>query len=459
MRSTLMFNMFAMDTPGHLHHGLWRHPENRSHEHNSLKYWLDYAKFLEEAKFDAIFLADVPGMYPTWQGSRNFQVRNAIQFPVSDPMALVSGLAAVTSNLSFIVTSSVIQHPPFTFARYASTLDHLTEGRFGWNIVTSFLDNAAKNVGLSTQVEHDERYRWADEYVDVVYKLWEGSWEDDALLVDRETGTYADPAKIHLIDHVGPRYTVPGPHMVPPSPQRTPVLFQAGTSPAGRAFAAHNAEGIFVASPTRAASESAIADIKKLARNAGRDPEAIHFLQGLTFIVGSTEEEARRKEAALDEYIDPEAMVANNVGSMGLDLGDADMTEPLTEVVKRVPGVRGWLQAFIDSRPPGSAPTLMDLAKQVGKHRRVTGTPEQIADELVKWRDVGITGINVMSMLSPGTYTDFAQHVAPVLQRRGLMQSEYAPGTLREKMFPGTGPALPESHPARKNRRVSSSSS
>lgn len=452
MRSTMMFNVFAMDTPGHLHHGLWRHPDDRAYQHNSLEYWLDFARFLEEAKFDAIFLADVQGLYPTWQGSHDLQIRKAVQFPVSDPMALVSGLAAVTSDLSFIVTSSILQRPPFTFARYASTLDHLTKGRFGWNIVTSFLENAAQNVGFATQIDHDERYQWAEEYVEVTYKLWEASWEDDALRMDRETGVYTDPDKVHFINHKGERYTVPGPHMVPPSPQRTPALFQAGSSATGRAFAARHAEGIFVASPTREASRSAIAQIKTLALAAGRDPEAIQFLQGLTFIVGSTEEEARRLEERLDEYIDLEAGVANNMGSMGIDLGDCDLNEPLAEVVKRAPGVRGWLQAFIDSQPAGSTPTLLDLSKQVGRHRRVVGTPDMIADELVKWREVGITGVNVMSMLTPGTYHDFAEHVAPVLRERGLMQSEYAPGSLREKLNPGARATLPDTHPARQHR-------
>jgi long-chain alkane monooxygenase len=450
MRSTLMFNMVCMDTPGHVHQGAWRHPDNRIHEHNSLGFWLDMAKLLEEGKFDAIFFADAAGLYPKWHGSWNVIMGKAVQFPNGDPMALVSALAAVTEHLSFVVTSSVLQHPPFSFARTASTLDHVTNGRFGWNIVTSFMENAALNVGLRMMTEHDERYRWADEYVEVAYKLWEHSWEDDALVVDREKGVYTDAAKVHLINHVGPRYTVPGPHLVPPSPQRTPALFQAGTSAAGRAFAARNAEGIFMIARSPRAAASAIAEIKSRATRFGRDADQMHFIQGLTFVVGSTEEEARRKEAELDEVIDGEAMVATFAGSIGLDLSTADPAEPLAELVKRLPGIRGSVQSLLDSLPPSSNPTVEDLARFNGRYWRVTGTPEQIADALEDWRVAGITGVNVMSMLTPGTYTDFIEQVAPELQRRGLMQREYLPGTLREKMFPGAGPRLPAPHPARR---------
>ena len=197
------------------------------------------------------------------------------------------------------------------------------------------------------------------------------------------------------------------------------------------------------------AAASAIAEIRSLATRFGRDAEQMHFIQGLTFVVGSTEEEARRKEAELDEFIDSEAMVATFAGSIGLDLSTADPAEPLAELVKRLPGIRGSVQSLLDSLPPGCAPTVEDLARFNGRYWRVTGTPDQIADALEDWRAAGITGVNVMSTLTPGTYTDFIEQVAPELQRRELMQREYLPGTLREKMFPGAGPRLPVPHPAR----------
>lgn len=451
MRSTMMFNMFCMDTPGHVHQGMWRHPENRVVSYNDVDMWVDVARVLEAGCFDAIFFADVAGIYPKWQGSWDLIMRQAVQYPVSDPMMLVSALAAATSDLGFVVTSSVLQHPPFTFARSASTLDHLTKGRFGWNIVTSFMPNASLNVGLPAQTEHDERYRWADEYVEVCYKLWEQSWDDDALVADPERSMFADAEKVHLINHVGERYSVPGPHMVPPSPQRTPALFQAGTSPAGRAFAARNAEGIFMIAHSPRSVEAAITEIKSLAGAVGRDPNEMHFFQGLTFIVGSTEEEAQRKEEEIEQYIDGEAMVANFAGSIGLDLATADPAEPLTDLLKRLPGIRGSIQSMITSMPQ-SNPTVEDLARHNGKYWRVVGTPEQIADRIEEYRAVGVTGINIMSILTPGTYVEFIQHVGPELQRRGIMQREYFPGTMREKMFSGGAATLPTTHPARRHR-------
>jgi FMN-dependent oxidoreductase (nitrilotriacetate monooxygenase family) len=355
-----------------------------------------------------------------------------------------------------VVTNSVLQHPPFTFARTASTLDHLTRGRFGWNIVTSFTESASRNVGLPAATDHDARYRWADEFCTVVYKLWEDSWEDGALVVDKEGGVYADAAKVREIDHEGERYSVPGPHLLPPSPQRTPMLFQAGTSTAGREFAARNAEGIFMISGSPDAAAPVVKDVTARAVAAGRRAEDLHFIQGLTFIIGSTEAEARRKEAELEEYIDGEAQVANFAGTLGLDLATIDPGEPLVQLLERVPGIRGAVQRMIDTAPAGTTPTMQDLARHTGKYWRVTGTPEQIADRLQQWVDAGITGINVMSMITPGTYVDFVDHAVPELQRRGLMQREYRLGTLREKLYPGRGPFLADGHPARAPRRPTS---
>jgi long-chain alkane monooxygenase len=198
------------------------------------------------------------------------------------------------------------------------------------------------------------------------------------------------------------------------------------------------------------AAASAIAEIRSLATSFGRDAEQMRFVQGLTFVVGSTEDEARRKGAELDEFIDSEAMMATFAGSIGLDLSTADPAEPLAELIKRLPGIRGSVRSLLDSLPPGSDPTVEDLARFNGRYLRVTGTPDQIADALEDWRAAGITGVNVMSMLTQGTYIDFIEQVAPELQRRGLMQREYLPGTLREKLFPGAGPRLPVAHPARR---------
>lgn len=226
----LRFCAFVMNTASHIQHGLWRHPDARQHEFDDVQLWIDLARTLERGRFDAMFFADVAGLYGPADGDWDVNAREGLQLPSNDPSVLLSALAVSTEHLGFAFTSSVLQSHPFDFARKVSTLDHLSKGRIAWNIVTSALDGAARNFGYDRLEEHDERYAWAQEYLDVVYKLWEGSWDDGALLRDK-SGSFADPARIHRIDHVGKRYRVQGPHLSAPSPQRTPVLFQAGSSP------------------------------------------------------------------------------------------------------------------------------------------------------------------------------------------------------------------------------------
>ena len=243
----LRFNAFSMNCVSHIHHGQWTREDSRSMDYTDLDAWIELAQLLDRGKFDALFLADVVGTYAAYGGSRDAAVEEGLQTPVNDPSLLIPAMAAATENLGFAFTQSVLQEQPFNFARRLSTLDHLTKGRVGWNIVTSYLPDAARNLGYGGLPSHEDRYRRAEEYMQVVYKLLEGSWEDDAVIRDVENGIYADPAKIHDIDHRGEFYPdVPGPHLAEPSPQRTPVLFQAGTSEWGRDFAARNAEAIFI---------------------------------------------------------------------------------------------------------------------------------------------------------------------------------------------------------------------
>lgn len=295
-------------------------------------------------------------------------------------MVLISALAAATEHLGLVATSSVQTEHPFVHARRFSTLDHITRGRVGWNIVTSTRRSEARNLGLDDAAPHAERYAAAEEYAEVVYKLWERSWADGAVIRDRAAGRYSDETKVHAIDHEGPGYRVAGPHLAEPSPQRTPVLFQAGSSETGRTFAARHAEGTFIAAHDPHSAAEVTADIRRRAVAQGRRPDDILFIQGLTFVVGATDDEAKRKSAEIDEWLSDEAMLAHMSGTIGVD------------------------------------------------------------------------GVNVIYITLPGTYADFIDHVAPVLQERGLMQREYRPGTLREKLFPGRGPQLPESHPARQVR-------
>ena len=443
-----------MNTASHIVHGLWRHPDTRQRDFDDLRVWVELAQLLERGHFDAIFLADVVGLYGDYRGGWDTYVREGLQIPSNDPSVLVSALAHVTEHLGVAFTSSIVQAHPFEFARRVSTLDHLTGGRVGWNIVTNFQDNAYRNFGLDGLTEHDERYRWGEEYVEVTYKLWEGSWEDDALLQDTERGWHADPAKIHKIDHVGERYRVAGPHLPSPSPQRTPVLFQAGSSTAGRAFSARHAEGVFLLGASPESTAPVIADTRARAVAAGRQADDVLFLQGLSFVVGSTEEEAWRRDAEVEEYLSVDGMLAHMSGGMGVDLGFAEHDEPLADLAERVQGVRSIAQAVVDAAPPGTVPTVGDLARLNARSTRVTGTPEGIADELERWAAAGVDGINVVYVTTPGSFADFIDHVVPVLEQRGLMQRAYRPGTLREKLFPGRGPQLADRHPARSYRRT-----
>jgi FMN-dependent oxidoreductase (nitrilotriacetate monooxygenase family) len=393
--------------------------------------------------------ADVIGLYGDYRGSWETYVSEGLQIPSNDPSVLISALAHVTKHLGLAFTSSIIQEHPFNFARRVSTLDHLSKGRICWNIVTNPLANGARNFGLDDLTEHDERYRWAQEYMQVVYKLWEGSWEDDALLRDVKSGVHADPAKVHKIYHRGERYSVEGPHLSAPSPQRTPVLAQAGSSAAGRDFAALHAEVQFLIAANPESARSQIQDVRSRAVAYGRRPEDILFLQGLSFVVGSTEEEARRKEREIEEYLSLDGMLAHASGATGVDLGNIPWDQPIGDV--QTEGVRSILQAVIAGAPNSRAATVGDVARLLGKTTRVTGTPEQIANRLQDWAAAGVDGVNVIYSTTPGTFVDFINYVAPVLQGRGLMQREYSPGTFREKLF-GAGPYLPDRHVARSYR-------
>jgi FMN-dependent oxidoreductase (nitrilotriacetate monooxygenase family) len=228
MVKQLHLNGFEMNTVSHINHGLWVHPDNRRDQYTDIEYWIETAKLLEKGLFDAMFIADVVGTYDVYRGSRDPAVERGIQVPNNDPFLIVPAMAAATSRLGFAVTFSTTYESPFANARRFSTLDHLTNGRVAWNVVTGYLPDAARNFGLSEQVKHDVRYEVAEEFLDVSYKLWEGSWEQDAVVRDRLRKIYTDPSKVHEIGHAGKYFTVDGPHLSEPSPQRTPVIYQAG---------------------------------------------------------------------------------------------------------------------------------------------------------------------------------------------------------------------------------------
>ncbi|GAB7071040.1 LLM class flavin-dependent oxidoreductase [Mycolicibacterium hodleri] len=443
----IRFNAFDMNCVAHQSPGLWRHPQDRSSEYKDLSYWADLARLLERGRFDGLFIADVLGTYDVYGASDEAAIRQAAQVPVNDPLLLVSAMALVTEHLGFGITTGTGFEHPYPFARRVSTLDHLTKGRVGWNVVTGYLPSAARNMGQLDQPAHDARYDHADEYLEVLYKLWEGSWEDDAVIRDRERGVFTDPDKVHHIGHAGTHFTVPGIHLSEPSPQRTPVLFQAGASPRGVRFAAENAEAIFTAAPTKAILRETVTTIRRELELAGRDPYAAKIFNLSTVITAETDEEARAKHAEYLSYGDPEGALVFMSGWMGVNLASYGLDEPIGNVDSNA--ILSAVKAFQSADPDGGEWAVRDIAdwgKIGGIGPLIVGSGERVADVLQEWvAETDVDGFNLAYAITPGTFADFVDHVVPVLTARGAYQSEYAPGTLRNKLF-GRGDRLPDEH-------------
>ncbi|MGH3640147.1 MAG: NtaA/DmoA family FMN-dependent monooxygenase, partial [Mycobacterium sp.] len=289
---------------------LWRDGKDRRLEALRPSYWLDLARISEEGGLDLIFFGDVLGMYDTYGGSADTAIRYGVELPAHDPAILAGILAANTERLSFVVTASTTYSHPFDLARRFSTIDHLSGGRFGWNVVTSYLPNAAGNFGLEAMVDHDERYEIAEEFLDVTYQLWEGSWADDAFVADSATGVFANPDRVRPIDHDGKRFRVAGPHVSVPSPQRTPVIFQSGWSPRGRRFGARHAEVIFAGADGPERFAKGLAEIRALAAADGRNPSDVLGLASLSVVTAPTESEVQRKVERLQANYVAEAQMA-----------------------------------------------------------------------------------------------------------------------------------------------------
>ncbi len=454
MAKKIHLNAFEMNCVGHIAHGLWRYPGNNRHRYTDIRYWTELAKLLEKGKFDALFLADVVGVYDVYKQGQETAIREAVQVPCNDPFLVVPPMALATKHLAFAVTFSTTYEKPFAHARRMSTLDHLTKGRIAWNVVTSYLPSAARNFGLDGMIRHDERYEIAEEYLDVSYKLWEGSWEDDAVVRDAERGVYADPGKVHQISHDGRYFKVPGPHLSEPSPQRTPVIYQAGSSARGRAFAAKHAEAVFLGGGSVEALRRYAADIRGRAAAYGRDPGNIKLMAGLLAIVGRTEEEARRKLADFQALYSVEGVLAHYGGGSGYDLSAYD-PEDVLEYAETDHGQTAAAQFTKDSpRPKKVREVVETLGALGGRGLFVVGTPEQVADQIQIWvEETGIDGFNVTQIVSPDTLRDFVELVVPELQRRGLFREEYEEETLRERLFGKGVRRLPGDHPGAAYRK------
>jgi FMN-dependent oxidoreductase (nitrilotriacetate monooxygenase family) len=445
----IRLNAFDMSTVGHVSPGMWTHPGDRADSYNTLGYWTDLARILERGKFDALFLADVLGIYDVYRGSPATALEQAVQVPVNDPLMAISAMAAVTEHLGFGITCALSYELPYPFARRMSTLDHLTKGRIAWNIVTGYLDSAARGMGLPQQKAHDDRYDVAEDYVQAVYKLWEASWEDGAVLRDRQGRRFADASKIHRILHEGPHFKVDAIHLCEPSPQRTPVLFQAGASKRGRDFAARHAECVFINGPSKKIVGGIVADLRARAAAAGRDPGDLAIFTMMTVITDTTPQKARDKHQDYLSHVSEEGALALMSGWTGLDFG-AMHPDQVVRFDDRANAQTSALESFTTADPDRTW-TVREIARHAaigGRGPVVIGSAEQAAEELRAWaEETGVDGFNLAYALTPGTFADMADLVVPVLQERGLFKRDYAPGTLREKLF-AKGPRLPASHPA-----------
>ncbi|MGY4155144.1 FMN-dependent oxidoreductase (nitrilotriacetate monooxygenase family) [Bradyrhizobium sp. USDA 4461] len=453
MTKQIRLNAFAMNCVAHQSPGLWTHPRDRTKDYNKLSYWIDLAKTLERGRFDGLFLADVLGVYDVYAGNPDAALRNAAQTPANEPLMLIPAMAAVTENLGFGVTSNLSFEPPYPFARRMSTLDHLTNGRVGWNVVTGYLDSAARGAGKDKQTAHDDRYELADEYMELVYKLWEGSWEDDAAIRDVARGIFTDPKKVHRVQHEGANYRLNAIHLSEPSPQRTPVLYQAGTSPRGRQFAAEHAECVFMSGPSAKVIGPRVSAIRELAAAKGRNAAEILMFSMMCVVVAPTEAEAQAKYAEYRSHISHEGALALMSGWTGVDFS----TYSLDQEVRHVQNDAG--RSAMDNvtrADPDRVWTVREVAEHVGIGGAgpvVVGTPEQVADKIEQWfEDTDVDGLNVAFAISPGDFEDIADMLVPELVKRGRYKKEYAKGTLREKLF-GEGRAkLDATHPASRYR-------
>jgi len=442
-KKKLIVNLFEMNTVSHITHGLWRLPGNRRHEFNDIEYWIELAQILENGSFDGVFLADVVGAYDTFRDGPETAIREGLQIPSNDPLLVIPAMAAVTKNLGFGATFSTTYEPPFSFARRMSTLDHLTKGRVGWNIVTSYLPNAAQNFGLDGEIPKAERYAKADEYLHVLYKLWEGSWDDDAIVRDAANGVYTDPAKVRYINHVGDHFKVKGPHLSSPSLQRTPVLFQATGSPEGIAFAGRHAELVFTGGNTKEDFQRNAQEMRDAAVQQGRGADDIKFIVQAGVIVGRTEEEAADKLRTYQEFKSLDGILAHS--SMPIDLTAYPADTPIDQIAAQQtdPAILGRLKGFAGLTAGEALGRIRS-----GREGRffVAGTPKVVADEIEKWLDEdGVDGINLRQYHSFDTARDFAELVIPELRRRGRIREDGEPTTLRNRLF-GRGDRLPETH-------------
>ncbi len=437
MRRQMSLVAFMQAANTSVYAGSWRHPAT---EHGFLTagYYQKIGRVLEEGCFDLMFFDDRLAMPGIYGGSVDEAVRRGAR-PVKLDLSIVLGvLAASTSHIGLGATYSTTYYAPFHVARTFATLDHLSGGRAAWNVVTSINDSEAQNFGLGTHLGHDARYDRADEFLEATTGLWD-SWDDDALVLDREAGLFADPAKVHELNHGGQWFTVRGPLTVPRPPQGHPVLIQAGSSGRGRDFAARWAEVIFTGDPDIDIARAHYKDQKERITVTGRDADAVKMLPMAYTVVGESRAHAEEREQLfLTGLVDPMASLTLLSELMNYDFSSLALDAPITDdLIESVSGVRGLVQN-IRAHIGGDTVTLGDLAG----HRatllqgpRFVGTGPDGADQMEAWFDSGACdGFVIAATHSPGAYEDIVRMVVPELQRRGVFRDRYAGGTLRDHL-------------------------
>ena len=434
-----MFDLFAYLNCSHSPtvEDAWRLPEHDQPDgYTELSFWTELVTQLEAGGFSGVFFADAYNVANNYDDSVAPTVRRGEQLPENDPLPLLSALAAVTDDIGLIATASTSLYPPYLLAKKLSTIDDLTDGRLGWNVVTSSGQLEFENV-LGEYVAHDDRYEQAREFLSVCCALWEESWDDDAVVRDGQT--YADPERVSFIDHDGAHYTVPGPHMTAPTPQRTPVLFQAGQSDRGRTFAARHAEAAFSFHLSRDGFASYAGDVRERAEAAGRQ-QPPQLYPAITPYLGETAADAERFHERVIDAIAPETGLVRLSNHLNHDYSQYDLDAPLQEI--DADGIRGALRAFTDDDRTW---TVREAAIRYARYptAELVGTPATVADELQRW---GADGFVVMGPVVPRTFTDVSELLVPELRDRGMLAASDGE-TLRARL---TGESrLPASHPAR----------
>ncbi|GAB3535158.1 LLM class flavin-dependent oxidoreductase [Arthrobacter tecti] len=423
--------------------GLWAHPEQNTYRYKELSYWTELAQLLERGFFDFLFLADSYG-YPLLNGQTpEVTFEQAVEVPKNDPMLLIPALAAATKDLNFAVTTSTTFEEPYANARRFATLDHLTGGRVAWNVVTTSSTVVSELFGRRP-VPHDERYAMAQDFLDLSYKLFEGSWEDGAVLADKDARVYADPRRVHPISHEGPYFTSHGYFNSEPSPQRTPVIAQAGASSTGRAFAAANAELVFLQGKDAKKLRQQVDDLRTSATSAGREADSIKAISGLSIVTAASQAQAEEKLEEFLSWVNPDAARSYYAMMTGVDLTALDPNASFSTVTTE--GGRTQVERYKDSSVREAA---ADFIRRGMRELILVGTPNHVAEQIASIvEETNLDGFNYTPFVSPGSYLDLVELVVPELQRMGLVRTHHSTSTFRERLFGPGKSHLPSNHPA-----------